>query len=407
MKPEFFIARRIASSDGRISGFSNKIAVFSIAVSILVMLIASSISNGFNREIRSTVSGLIGDFYLTPAGIDLFDGSYPVPSDLSVRKEIAAIDGVAAVTPFIYSAGVLKNEDRIEGLLFKGVDSTYNRHFFSNVLTEGRLPEFTGNRASDELLISSRMAEKANLKTGDRAVVYFIGERTRIRQFTVCGIYNAVMEDLDEKLVLADLRVLQRLNGWKSEVSGFEVACRGGVDARTLDSDIERALFLSDDSELLPGYPSDIFPAIYDWLQMLDYNLLLILALMLIVAGFNMVSSLLIMLFEKISMIGILKSLGMTNQGITRIFLYKAALLLGRGFLYGNVIAAGLILFFKYVLPIGLDASSYFVSTVPFYLSFWWWAGINMLSFVLILLILTLPLLFINRVNPAATVKMK
>lgn len=410
MNLPLFIARRIKDNGKKaISSFSNRISVFSVAISFAVMLVALSVSSGFRNEINNTVSGFTGDIFLVPPGVELFDNARPVEKHLSYLGKLSGKDYVENVSPFIYTYGIIKSSEGMDALLFKGMDSSFSRTFFESRMAEGVLPEFKG-KASNSIVISKRMAEKNRLETGDKVTAYFINDGTKARRLEIAGIYDARFEELDEKLILCDIRMLQRVLGWSEDyVNGYEIHTNSDPLSKKTEYDIQEMLYNAsdDDHSLIPGYVSDLFPNIYDWLVLVDMNFVLILALMIIVCGFNMISGLLIILFERISMIGTLKALGMTNGKIRKIFIYKASMIVVKGMAIGNAAAlavSALIAGFK-VLP--LDPENYFISYVPAVIDPAAWIATDIAAFAAILLILLVPSTFISKISPEKTMRVK
>ena len=407
-----FLADKIGSradSTGKLSRMGTTVSVVSVALSIAVVIIAVAVSNGFREEIGGKARGFAGDIVLAEPGMDIAGESGPVNSKLSYKGKIEGLPFVERVEGVAYRHGILKTDEEIGGVLFKGVDSTYNMDFYGKYLVDGKLPDLSGRRASNDIIISSRLADALQYKVGDKVVAYFVGDEVRVRSFNLAGIFDAQLEQLDKFLALADLRHIQRLNGWDDGVSGFEIFLNGEFADSHMDAigDIIYANQLEGDTPVIPTSLQDKYYVLYDWLHLLDLNVLIILALMIAVAGFNMVSGLLIMLFERTSQIGLLKSLGMSNGAVSRIFLAKSALVVLKGMLWGNAIAVILCLLQKNFNVITLNPDNYFVSSVPVEFSFVWIIGMNLIAFAAIMLIMLLPCHFISRIDPAATMRVK
>ncbi len=407
----FFIARRIGtqgSDQGRMGIISNHIGCISVAVSIIIMIVAVAIVAGFKSEIRSKATGFMGSVTLVAPGESPINELYPLSDSFSYRniildqKYVKSVDGVA------YCSGMIKSEDDINGLYFKGVDSLYNLSFFEDCLYEGAVPDYSG-RISNDVLISRRLASRIGCSAGDDLVTYFIKDEVKVRKFRICGLYDAQLEDLDMTLAIVDKRHAQRINGWdKNQVSSFEIAIDPKTDIKQANAEIEEILYLhsTDEDDAMFTMPlTRILSNLFDWLALLDLNMLMVLFLMMVVAGFNMISAILIILFEKISMIGLLKSLGMRNKGIRHIFLLKAGSIVGKGMLWGNII--GLLLCFlqwKFRI-IKLNPINYFVSYVPIKITFVDILLLNLISAIVIMLIISMSTLFISRVSPDKTMR--
>lgn len=387
MDASFFIAGRLR--------FKGNIAMICIAVSFLVMIIAVSVSSGFRHAIRSGLSDISGDIRITPPTLSVLDESLPIEADAAYRPYIEEVEGVSEIRPVVYKAGIVKSGDNIQGVLFKGMEND--------------------DTVSLAVSVPKRLAEIAGLQTGDRMLTYFVGESVKARQFTVTSVYDALVEADDKLVVYADISDLQRVNGWSaSEVSCLEILLE---DDMRNESDIESAndrigtlinAYSSDDEESVIASSSvSSYPQLFDWLSLIDFNVLLILILMTIVAGFNMISGLLIMLFENISTIGLLKSLGMTDRAISKVFLSSSAILVAKGMLAGNALAILFCIIQDTTKVLRLNPENYFVSFVPVKMDFGMILTADVLAFVLIMLLLLIPCIFISKVDPADTVRVR
>lgn len=387
MDASFFIAGRLR--------FKGNIAMICIAVSFLVMIIAVSISSGFRHAIRSGLSDLSGDIRITPPTLSVLDESLPIETDAAYRPYIEEVEGVSEIRPVVYKAGIVKSGDNIQGVLFKGMESD--------------------DTVALAVSVPKRLAEIAGLKPGDRMLTYFVGESVKARQFNVISVYDALVEADDKLVVYADISDLQRVNGWDaSEVSCLEILLE---DDMRNESDIESAndrigtlinAYSSDEEESVIASSSvSSYPQLFDWLNLIDFNVLLILVLMTIVAGFNMISGLLIMLFENISTIGLLKSLGMTDRAISKVFLSSSAILVAKGMLAGNALAILFCIIQDTTKVLRLNPENYFVSYVPVKVDFGMILTADVVAFFLIMLLLLIPCLFISKVDPADTVRVR
>ena len=387
MDASFFIASRLRFKGWLVGG--------SITVSYLVMIIALAVSSGFRNEIRQGLSDICGDVQLTPQNADPYDGQACVPASPSYLPQIEEIEGVDEIRPVIYRAGIVKNDDNIHGVLFKGVE--------------------TEDTTALGVSIPRRLAEIANLKPGDRMLTYFVGGKVKMRQFQVTSVYDAMLETDDRLIVYASLADLQRLNGWdRQQVSGLEIllypSFRNEEDMKDIAYLVGSVAYEGTRDTDESVYASSVisrYPQLFDWLGLIDFNVLFILVLMTIVAGFNMISGLLIMLFENISTIGLLKSLGMTDRSISKIFLSSSAALVLKGMCIGNVLAFVFCLVQSRTHVIGLDPENYFVSFVPVDINWGTVLAADLLSFAVIMVLLLIPCIFISRVDPADTVRVR
>ena len=374
----------------------------SIAISFLVMIIAVAVSSGFRNEIRYGISSVSGDIQILPLNMNLLDSAVPVAADASSVGHLLQMDGVSAVVPVIYRAGIVRHGEDIHGVLVKGVP-------------DGMLPFDRPDSVSLAVSIPSRLAELADLGVGDRMLTYFVGDRVRARQFSVVSVYDSILETEGRLVVYASLADLQRLNGWNdAQVSAMEVMLdkdsRSDARIRELTEETGALLYAytaEDETTVVASSCVSRYPQIFDWLNLLDFNVLFILLLMTIVAGFNMISGLLIMLFENISTIGLLKTLGMTDRAIAKVFLSSSAVLMAKGMAIGNALAIIFCMVQSSTHILKLNPENYFVSYVPVHLDPGLILTADLISFAAILLLLLIPCLFISRVDPADTVRVR
>lgn len=413
MNTNFYISKSLwckKNSVNRLTRISGKIAGISISVSIMVMILAIFISDGFKMEIKEKAAGFSGELIINTPGFEMNSNQYPVEKDPKYLESIKDHQNVKHVQPFAYRSGLLKNGEIIQGVVLKGIDSSYDWSFFNSVLSEGRVIDFKDSLSSKEILMSTRLATMLGYKPGDKVEMYFVDKTIRVKLYKLVGLFDAQLEDVDKSLVICDLKEVQRLNYWdENQVSGIEIFLN---DYKKIDEtavQIEDLIFKADNNEstVIVSKITDLFPHLFDWLRLLDFNVLVVLVLMLAVAGFNMVSGLLIMLFEKISTIGLFKSLGMRNSDIHKIFLYRAASIVVKGILSGTAIAFILAFVQWKFRLITLDPANYFVKFVPIDFNFYKVAILDLSSFIVIMLILLIPSVFISNVSPEKTLRVK
>ena len=387
MDVSLFISKRLR--------FKGRISMVSIAVSYLVMIIAVAVSSGFRQEIRAGLADLSGDIRILPPSESVLDESRPIEKNAAYRPYIEEVDGISQIRPVVYKAGIVKHSDNIHGVLFKGVESD------DTVQLAVRIPR--------------RLAEITGLAPGDRMLTYFVGESVKARQFNVTSVYDALVETDDKLVVYADIADLQRVNGWaEDEVSCLEIMLEDGMrneaDIESANSQIGTLInaYSSDEEEFVIASSSvSSYPQLFDWLNLIDFNVLFILVLMTIVAGFNMISGLLIMLFENISVIGLLKALGMTDRAISKVFLSSSAVLVLKGMAWGNILAMLFCIVQGTTKVLRLEPENYFVSFVPVKMDLELILTADIISFVVIMILLLIPCLFISKVDPADTVRVK
>lgn len=394
MDASLFIASRLR--------FKGKIITAAIAISFLVMIIAVSVSSGFRNEIRSGISALTGDVQLTPPDLNVLKSS-PIEREPDYIAELQQVEGVEDIVPVVYRAGIVKEDSQIHGVLFKGMPRAYVREF----------P--TGDTTLLAVSIPERLAELSGIEIGDRMLTYFIGDKVRLRQFNVVSVYDEMIETDGRMVVYADIADLQRVDGWdENDVSALEVIAapefRNEDSLRELTAEIGFiASVYSEDNErpVIASSSVSRYSQLFDWLDLIDFNVVFILLLMTLVAGFNMMSGLLIMLFENISTIGLLKSLGMTDRGIAKTFLSSSAVLMLKGMLIGNLSAFVFCLVQGTTHILKLNPENYFVSFVPVHLDLGLILAADLAAFVVIMLLLLVPCIFISKVDPAQTVRVR
>lgn len=410
MSASRFIASKLSDGDGRLSRTSNTIAWVSVCLSVAIMIIAIAVVAGFKSEIRGRATGFMGSVMLIQPGQSPINEQYPFSEKFSYREKLAAEPGITGVSGVAWRSGLIKTDENIDGLYFKGVDSLYDFSFFKDCLVAGELPDYHG-RISNDILLSRTTASKLGFEPGDDVVVYFIGDEVKVRKFRLCGLYDAELEEIDTKMAVADRRHVQRLNGWAAdEVSSIEIRTGQDVPIEMMNERVEEIIFTSmqeSDRALFVTHVKKLYGHLFDWLSLLDFNVLMILLLMVVVAGFNMISAILIILFEKISTIGLLKALGMTSREVTRVFLFRAGALVGKGMLWGNVLGIGLCLIQYWTRIIRLDPANYFVDAVPIRLSLGSILLLDLVAGLLIMALISLSARFISRVSPDRTMRVE
>ena len=387
----------------------SRIAAISIALSIATMIIAISVLSGFKLELKERISGFNSHMRISNLESNQSVESNPILNNYDFYAEIKAIPEVKNVQECAYKGGIIKTDSEMQGVMLKGVGADYDFSFFKQYLVDGTVFETSDTVASNYVIISESLAKLLNLETGDSFEIYFAQEPVRVRRFTVSGLYNTYYEEMDKIIVLCDIRHIRRLNRWSDEqVSGMEIMLHNLNDidkAYQKVDDIVSYRTFDDGSMMRVSTLQNEFPNIFNWLAILDMNVLIILIIMLVVAGFNMISSLLIMLLEKISMIGILKSLGMLDSNIRKIFVYRSSIIVLRGLMYGNILGLSLCVIQQYFNVIKLDAENYFFTTVPISANWLEIITLNIASFLLITLAQVIPTMVITKISPDKTMR--
>lgn len=378
------------------------IAVSSIVISLSFMIIAVAVVTGFKQQIRDKVIGFSGHIQITNFDLNTSYETSPVSIDKIDKKTLLNIPNVKHIHAFATKAGIAKTKEQIEGIVLKGVDKDYDWTFFKEKIQEGRIIEFNDSAKSNEVIISRTLASRLNLKVGDPFVMYFIQQPPRMRKFTITGIFQTGLEELDKTYILGDIGHVQKLNDWEeNQVSGFEVLLN---DSDKMEETSE-LIFDELDLDLNVKTIRDLMPQIFDWLDLQDMNEIIILVLMSLVAGINMITALLILILEKSRMIGLLKALGMNNSMVQQIFLYKAAFLIGKGLLWGNILGIGLCMVQLQFGIFTLDESSYYLKYVPINLNFISILLLNIGTFAVCMLMLLIPARIISKISPVKAIR--
>lgn len=404
MSIERFIARKILFNAPRsFSRYIVSIAIVAVALSLSVMIVATAMVSGFQREISSKVFGFWGHIHITKFGFGKAFEDNPVSINEPFYPSLDTFANVRHIQVFANKAGIIKTQDQIEGIILKGVGSDFDWDFFRNYLVKGSVFSTGDSAVSRKILISSQTAARLSLDTGSVISVYFIQNPPRVRRFQISGIYNSGLEEYDKYYALVDIRQVQRLNDWSdSLVSGFEVYLD---DVSGLDKSADDIYYGVLGPDLISQTIKEIYPNIFDWLELQNMNEIIILFLMTLVAAINMITCLLILILERTNMVGILKALGAENGSIRRIFLYKAAYILALGLLAGNAAGISICLLQKYFGIIRLPEESYYVSVAPVEINPLNVILVNAGTFIVCMAALLLPALIAGRITPVKAIR--
>ncbi len=401
---ESFIAKRFLPRDrNTYAGPLVSIATYSIALGVLVMVMSVCILRGFQGQIRQKVVGFGSHIVVTTYATG---NAYEETPISTLRPEVSRIrntPGIRHLSFFANKGAMIKTEDQIHGIIFKGVDSGYDSTFFASNLVEGKLFNFPVDKPSNQVIISQTVANKLHLTVGDKLRTYFWqNDNYRARAFQVSGIYSTDLSEFDEHYVVGDLRQVQNLNDWdSSQVAGYEILVD---DFKHLDPIADNVIQqLGYDLTLATIVQQN--PALFSWLDLLDSNIALIIAIMMLVCTVSIISALLIMIFEKTSTIGVLKALGATDRSVRKIFLLKSASIIGKGIVLGDALALLLGWIQHHYHIVHLDSASYSMDTVPIDLNPWIFIAISTATLAICLLALLLPTAYISRIEPAKTIK--
>ena len=413
MNLPLFIARRIyGTEDARrqVSRPAIRIATLGVAIGVAVMLVTVCVVLGFKHTIRDKVVGFGSHIQIQNFMSQQTASPAPISISDSLLNQLRQMPGVRHVECYALTQGILKTDNDFLGVGFKGIGSDYDLTFLKKHLVEGEMPVFSSDKSNNQLLISRMMADKLRLKAGDRIYAYFIAEdNVRARKFTIKGIYETHMNQFDQSICFTDLPTSVKLNSWEpDQCSGAEVLVedfdRLEETAQYIVKDVNRKTDRY--GEIITSQTIyEAYPHVFQWLSLLDINVWIIFALMVAVAGFTMVSGLLIIILERTQMIGILKALGMRNSTVRHTFLWFAVFIIGRGLILGNIIGLGLVLLQQYTGIIHLDPASYYVDTAPMELNIPIILLLNVATLLICVFVLIAPSYLVSHIHPARSMR--
>jgi len=373
------------------------------------MILAVAILTGFKQHIREKVVGFGANIQIVNFDSNLSFETAPINEVQDFIPKIKQIPGIRHVQVFATKAGIIKTNDEIQGVVLKGVGSDFDWSYFRSNMVDGNVFTVNDSSRTDNVIISKKIAGMLKLRKGDSFIMHFVQDPPRMRKFTICGIYETSLEEFDKMYVYCDIGHIKRLNGWKEDqVSGFEIFIKDFDKLDDMTTAVRDAIGykITEDEEKFKVTNIRIkYPQIFDWLNFQDINVMIIIFLMLVVAGFNMISGLLILILEKTNMIGVLKALGSNDITIRRIFLYQAAWLIGKGLFWGNLIGIGLAFLQLKTGLVTLDPTSYYIKTVPVNLQLTHILLLNAGTMAAILIMLLVPSKLISRITPVKAIK--
>jgi lipoprotein-releasing system permease protein len=364
---------------------------------------------GFKKEIRDKVEGFGGQLQVMNMQSFRANETYPIVVDDSLMRLMGKLPGVTHTQRYTLKPGMLKTDDNFRGVQLKGVGREYDFSFLEKNLKEGMLPDFSKEEGGVPILVSRMVADELHLGVGSKVFAYFFEGTLRVRRFYVTGIYQTNMKEFDKNLVFTDIKTVTKLNGWfEDQVSGVEMSLAPTVDAENC---LQAAIsFINPQLDRYGAkYAAygieELYPQLFQWLDMLDMNIWIILILMILVASFTMIAGLLIIILEHTNFIGVLKALGATNRQIRQVFLYFASFVILRGLIVGNVIALVLIFSQHYLGWAHLDASTYYLERVPVLFQPGYWGMVNAATFLLCVMALLIPCHLVSYIHPAKSIR--
>jgi lipoprotein-releasing system permease protein len=410
MRLSFLVARRIAfNKSSSFSRFIINIAVLATAISVAVMILAIALVNGFQQVIQQKIFSFWGHMHVTqyqPNAGPLTE-QIPFPADTAMVARLKKINGITTINAYATKSAIIKAEKDIEGVIFKGVDRNYNWKNLQQFIQEGSPLKYTDSSYAPEVLISVSLAQELHVKLHDPLIVYFIqgvGQAPRARKLSIAGIYKTGIEDYDKTYIIGDLELIRKLNNWESGyIGGYELFLN---DYKQISSVSVAADEVMPDQLFLRTI-KEIYPNVFDWLQLQNQNELIILIIMTIVAIINMITAILILILERTNMIGIVKALGMRNGSIQEIFIYQAGYIVLAGLLLGDVIGIGIAVLQQQTGFFKLPEESYYMSVAAISIHWWEVVLINVGTFVICLLVLVIPSMVIRRITPVKAIQFK
>jgi lipoprotein-releasing system permease protein len=412
MNLPYFIAQKLIKGRRQGTSFSrpiNVIAIIGISTGLAVMILAVAILTGFKQQIRDKIVGFGSHIQVIN-----FDSNYsfetvPISTDLEFVQKIKNLPGVKHLQVFATKAGIIKSDDAIQGVVLKGIGSDFDWNYFKSNIVEGTIFTVNDSIRTNKVIISRKIADMLKLKPNDSISMHFIQEPPRMRRFIISGIYETSLEEFDKIYVFCDIGHIKRLNGWKDDqVSGFEVFIKDFDQLDEMTQEVTDAIgyrLTETDIKVKVRNIREKYPQIFDWLNFQDLNVIIIIILMLVVAGFNMISGLLILILEKTNMIGVLKALGAEDKAIRRIFIYQASYLIVKGLFWGNLIGIGIAFLQLKTGLITLDPSSYYIKTVPVNLDISHILLLNAGTMVAIIIMLLIPSQLVSRISPVKAIR--
>lgn len=409
MNYELFIAKRIIAGKKYKNSISSpiiKIAITAIALGIIIMLIAIATGTGLQHKIRDKIAGFKGHVQIVNYDSNNSDiSTVPISKKQEFYPQFKNVSGIRNISVFANKGGILRTTTDFEGIIFKGVSTDYDWSFFREYLIEGNIPDFNKARTK-EVLLSQSIINRLHLKLGDTILATFLKTATSKlpsnRKYTIVGIYNSGFAEFDKTMMIGDLREVQKLNKWsENQIGGFEVILDNFDTIEAKGEEIYKTIGTTLNSKTI----LESYPTVFDWIELFDNNTWFIIIIMILVAGINMITALLVLILERVQLIGILKALGSTNTSIRKIFLYNASYLILKGLFWGNLIGLSLISIQHYFKIITLNPETYYVSTMPVNISITYILLLNIGTLLMCFLMLIVPSYIITKIKPSKSIK--
>lgn len=409
MNLEYFIAKRLITAKDYKSSISApiiKIAISAIAIGIIMMIVSVATGIGLQQKIREKVSAFNGQIIISNYDNNNSEITLiPISKKQDFYPKFKSVPEVTHIQAIASKAGIIRTENAFEGIVFKGVGADYNWNNIKEYLVEGRLPDFSKS-LNEEVIISRFLADRLNLKLGDSFNTFFVkeeqGKLPNIRRFKITGIFSSGFQDFDASYIIGDIRHIQRINKWNADqIGAFEVFVKDFTRIKETGNHIYEQIPSNLDTKTI----TEKYNYIFDWLQLFDFNIVVILGIMILVATINMVVALLVLILERTQMIGILKALGADNWTVRKVFLYNAFYLIVRGLFWGNLIGISLLLIQQQFGIVHLNPENYYVNQAPVYLNWTYIVLLNLLTITVCFLVLLIPSYLITKISPVKAIR--
>lgn len=409
MSLEYFIARRLITAKDYKSSISApiiKIAISAIAIGIIMMIVSVATGIGLQQKIRDKVSAFNGQIIISNYDNNNSEVTLtPISKNQDFYPNFKSVPEVSHIQAIASKAGIIRTENAFEGIVFKGVGGDYDWNNIKEYIVQGKVPDFS-KALNEEVLISSLLADRLNLKVGDNFNTFFIkeeqGKMPNSRRFKIAGIFNSGFQQFDATYIIGDIRHIQRINKWRpDQVGAFEVFVKDFNNIKTTGNQIYEQTSSSLDTKTI----IEKYSYIFDWLQLFDFNIVVILGVMILVATINMVVALLVLILERTQMIGILKAMGANNWTVRKIFLYNAFYLIIRGLFWGNLIGITILLIQQQFGVVQLNPENYYVNQAPVYLNWGYIALLNLLTITVCFIVLLIPSYIITKISPVKAIR--
>ena len=409
MNLEYFIAKRLITAKDYKSSISApiiKIAISAIAIGIIMMLVSVATGIGLQQKIRDKVSAFNGQIIISNYDNNNSEVTLiPISKKQDFYPSFKSVPEVSHIQAIASKAGIIRTENAFEGIIFKGVGADYDWNNIKEYLVEGKLPDFS-KTLNEDVIISRFLANRLNLKIGDSFNTFFIkeeqGKMPNSRRFKITGIFNSGFQNFDATYIIGDIRHIQRINKWTpDQVGAFEVFVKDFKNIKITGDQIYDQTSSSLDTKTI----IEKYSYIFDWLQLFDFNIIVILVVMILVATINMVVALLVLILERTQMIGILKALGTNNWSVRKIFLYNAFYLIIRGLFWGNLIGVSILLIQQQFGVVQLNPENYYVNQAPVYINWVYVVLLNLMTIVICFLVLLIPSYIITKISPVKAIR--